>query len=116
MSKYTDYRSVIADLTKTPLTHDLLTRLAGRIRSMHAIARNWNPEDKLTDEAIKETVRLVEQGIFQISKPRMLTASIATLLDIVEQNREIDVLDLISQVLKQVHSALPKEPKIESWD
>lgn len=116
MSEYTDYRSVIVDLAKTPLTHDLLVQLAGRIRIMHAKARNWKPEEKLTDEAIEETVRLVEQGIFQISKPRMLAASVATLLDIIEQNREADALNLISQVLKQVHGALPKEPKTTSWD
>jgi hypothetical protein len=116
MGKYTDYRSVIVDLTKTPLDHELLVRLAGRIRSVHAIARNWNPENYLTEKAIEETVCQVEQGIFQISKPRMLAASIATLLDTAEQNREADVLDLISQVLKQVHSALPKEPKTGSWE
>jgi len=41
ISKYTDYRSVIVDLTKTPLSHELMVRLAGRIRSVHAITRNW---------------------------------------------------------------------------
>jgi len=116
MSKYTDYRSVIVDLTKTPLSHDLMVRLAGRIRGVHAIARNWDPEKHLTAEAMEETVRQVEQGIFQVSKPRMLAASIATLLDTVEQNREADTLDLIGQVLKQVHGVLPKELGPRSWE
>ena len=116
MSKYTDYRSVIVDLTKTPLTHELMVQLAGRIRGIHAIARNWNPEKHLTPRAIEETVGQVEKGIFQISKPRMLSASIATLLDTAEQNREADTLELISQVLKQVQNALPKEPKTGSWE
>ncbi len=116
MSKYADYRSVIVDLAKTPLTHDMLVQLGERIRSVHSVARNWSPEEKLTDEAIQETVRLIEQGIFQISKPRMCAASIATLLDTVEQNREADVFELINEVLKEVHSTLPKEPKTETWE
>lgn len=116
MSKYTDYRSVIVDLTKTPLTHKMLVRLAERIRGVHAIARNWSPEEKLTDEAIEETVCQIEQGIFQISKPRMLAASIAMLLDTVEQNPEADAFELINEVLRGVHSTLPKEPETETWE
>jgi hypothetical protein len=54
MSKYTDYRSVIVDLTKTPLTHELMVQLAGRIRGIHAIARNWSPEKHFTPRAIAE--------------------------------------------------------------
>lgn len=116
MSKYADYRSVIVDLTRTPLTHDMLVRLAERIRSVHAVARNWNPEEKLTYEAIEEIVRQIEQGIFQISKPRMLAASVATLLDTIEQNREADVFELINEVLREVHGTLPKEPETENWE
>jgi len=116
MSKYTDYRSVIVDLTKTPLTHEMLAQLAKRIRGIHAVARNWSPEEKLTDEAIEETVCQIEQGIFQISKPRMLAASIAMLLDTVEQNPEADVFELINEVLREVHSTLPKEPETETWE
>jgi len=116
MSKYTDYRSIIVDLTKTPLTHDMLVRLAEHIRNIHAVARNWDPEEKLTDEAIEETVRKIEKGAFQISQPRMLAASIATLLDIVEQNPEADVFELINEVLGEVHSKLPKEIETEAWE
>jgi len=65
---------------------------------------------------IDEIVRQVEQGIFQISKPRMLAASVATLLDTVEQNREADILEFISQVLEQVNVSLPKEPKTKTWE
>jgi hypothetical protein len=116
INKYPDYRSVIVDLTKTPLTHELMVQLAHRIRGIHAIARNWNSEKQFTSKAIEEIVNQVEQGVFQISKPRMLSASIATLLDTAEQNRDVDIIDLISQILNQVHSALPKEPKSENWE
>ena len=104
------------DLTKTPLTHELLVQLGGRIRSMHARARNWNPEEKFTHEAIEETARRIEQGTFHISKPRMLAASVATLLDTIEQNREADAFALINEVLREVHGTLPKEPKTETWE
>lgn len=116
MSKYTDYRSIIIDLTRTPLPYDMLVRLAERIRDVHSVARNWAPEERFTDEAIEETVHQIEQGIFQISKPRMTAASVATLLDIIEQNREADVFELINEVLKEVHDTLPKEPETEAWE
>jgi len=46
----------------------------------------------------------------------MLAASVATLLDTVEQNREADILEFISQVLEQVNVSLPKEPKTKTWE
>ena len=115
-SSYTDYRSVIVDLTQTPLTHDMLVRLAERIRSVHAIARKWDPEANFTHQALKEIVHRVERGIFQISKPRMLAASVATLLDTIEQNRDADVFELIKEVLRNVGDTLPKEPTSETWE
>lgn len=114
-SQYTDYRSVIVDLTTTPLSHELMVRLAERIRSVHAIARNWKPEEIFTTDTIEEIVRQIEHGVFQVSRPRMLAASVATLLDAIQQNPHVDLCQVIEEVLGAVHSALPKEPKAEVW-
>ena len=114
-SDYPDYRSVIVDLTRTPLSHDLMLQLADRITQIHGTARDWSPQVFFTADAMEETVRQIEQGGFHVSKPRMLASSVATLLDAIEQNRQADVLVLIDSVLDMVHDTLPKQPATAVW-
>ena len=45
-----DYRAVIIDLAASPLTSDHRRQLARRIREIHAVAFNWNPQELVPDE------------------------------------------------------------------
>jgi len=113
---YMDYRSVIIDLPKTPLDHDLLVELGKRIRNIHSISRNWTAEDKISDELIDGVVTRIESGAFQVSKPRMLSASMATLLEIAEQNPTQDINNFIIQTLDTLGSSLSEPPTVAEWE
>ncbi len=69
-----DWRSVIVDLTKTPLPHDILLKLAGRVVELHATAREWDPRQYFTQEVISQLVASVESGAFIVSKARLLAS------------------------------------------
>lgn len=113
---YIDWRGVIVDLTKTPLPHDLLVLLAHRIRSIHAIAHNWDPKIVLTDQLIQDIVGIIGNGVFQVSKPRMVAAGISTALEIAEQNPQINVTKMIPEILKRLNNELSKEPIVKQWE
>ncbi len=113
---YIDWRGVIVDLTKTPLPYDLLVQFAQRIRSIHAIAQEWDPKTVLTDKLIEDIVGTIEKGVFQVSKPRMVAAGISTILEIVEQNPQISISDMLSSVLGKLNSELSKEQITEPWE
>lgn len=114
-AEYTDYRSVIVDLTTAPLSHELMVKLAERIRRVHAIARVWKPEEIFKTDTIEGVVRRVQDGVFQVSRPRMLAAAVATILDTVQQNPHADFPQVIDSVLGEVHTSLPKEPITVVW-
>lgn len=114
---FIDWRGVIIDLTKTPLPHDVMVQLGKRIRDVHAIAQNWNPKKKLTDELILEIVDRIYKGpFFQVSKPRMIASATTILLEIAEQNRHQEIAQIISQTLENVNRDLAEPLKGESWD
>ncbi len=111
-----DWRSVIVDLTRTPLPHDALTQLAAKVRQVHSIARGWQAEQHFTDAHINALVKKIEGEVYQFSKPRMVASCVATLLDIAEQNRDIDMLAAFDAALGQTAEVLSKMPKTDSWD
>jgi hypothetical protein len=111
-----DWRGVIVDLTKTPLPHDLLVKLAVRVVDLHAMAREWDPRQYFTPEIISQMVAAVESGAFLVSRPRLLSSFVATLLEIVEQNRDQPVTDLLKGTLQAVHASLAKKPVTDRWD
>ncbi len=114
-SGYIDWRGVIVDLTKTPLPYNLLVQLVQRIRSIHAIAQNWNPEAVLTDQSVQDIVGTIEKGVYQVSKPRMVAAGVSTILEIVEQNPQKDISTMLPSLLGTLNNELSTESKTEPW-
>jgi hypothetical protein len=111
-----DWRGVIVDLTKTPLPHDMLLKLAGKVREVHAIARAWSPFTCFTDEHIATLVQMVERSPYQISKPRMVASFVASLLEIAEQNRGADLSQIFDRVFDQTVRALSARPQTNEWE
>ena len=111
-----DWRGVIVDLTKTPLPHDLLLRLANRIIDLHAAAWKWDPREYFTDDAISQVVDIVERQGVAVTKPRLLASCVATLLEIVEQNREQSVATILKPTLSAVKGTLSKKAAPEQWE
>jgi BREX system ATP-binding protein BrxC/D len=115
MPNFIDWRGVIVDLTKTPLSSDFLIKLGQRIRFIHSIGWDWEAEKCIDDDLIKNIVNEIEKGTFLVSKPRMLTSAIATILEIAEQNPKSDIQEFISPLLESVHSKLSSKPETEQW-
>ena len=114
-SGYIDWRGVIVDLTKTPLPYNVLVQLAQRIRSIHAIAQNWNPEAVLTDQSVQDIVGTIEKSVFQVSKPRLVTAGVSTILEQVQQNPQTDLSTMLPGILRTLNNELSKEQETEPW-
>jgi hypothetical protein len=111
-----DWRGVIVDLTKTPLPHDILLQLTDRIVDLHAVARAWNPREHFTKSVIEQLVAGVESQAVTVTKPRLLSCCAATLLEVIEQNREQTVPDMLQSTLKAVQASLSKKADTKQWD
>lgn len=113
---FIDWRSVIVDLTKTPLPHTALMDLANRVREIHSVARGKNPQETLADPALQEIVSRIEKQVFQVSKPRMLASYMATILEIADQNPGSDILQVLDETLRQVQDVVAARPKSKDWE
>jgi hypothetical protein len=111
-----DWRGVIVDLTRTPLPHDILMKLAGRVIDLHAVARDWDPREHFTPDVIKELVASVESQAVEVTKPRLLASCAATLLEIVEQNRDQAVAVLLAGTLKAARASLARKAEARQWE
>ena len=113
---FMDWRAVIVDLVKTPLPHDHLVQLALKVRSIHSVARQWDPSPRFTNDIIQSLINRIESnGSSQVSKPRMLSSLSATLLEVAEQNPSHSVDSLIDATFNAVCDALIARPAIEKW-
>ena len=111
-----DWRGVIVDLTKTPLKHESLVKVAHKIRDVHALAQGWDPSTRVPDSLLESIVGRIEAGVFQVSKMRMLASSVATLIDAAEQNPDVDLHPLLDDIFKQVATSLSAAPPQEKWE
>ena len=111
-----DWRGVVVDLTRTPLGHLSLIQVAHKIRDIHALAESWNPATRVPDALLDTIVSRIEEGVFQVSRMRMLASSVATLLDSAEQNPELDLAPLIDGIFGQVAKKLSVAPDREKWE
>jgi bacteriophage exclusion system BrxC/D-like protein len=111
-----DWRGVIVDLTRTPMPHDILMQLAGRVIDLHAVARDWNPREYFTKDIIRQMVASVESQAVVVTKPRLMASCAATLLEIVEQNRDQAVAGLLASTLKVVHASLARKAEVKQWE
>jgi hypothetical protein len=117
IANHMDWRAVIIDLVKTPLPHDHLVQLAHKVRDVHAIARQWDPRPHVTDEMIQSLIVKIESGASsQVSRPRMLSSLIATLLEIAEQNPGEPLENVIDTTFDQVLQVLATREVAGRWE
>jgi hypothetical protein len=114
--KLIDWRGVVVDLTKTPLPHNILLKLARRVVDLHAVARNWDPSPYFTDDLIREIVSCVESQAFAVTKPRLLASFAATTLEIVEQNRGETTIGMLMGTFEAVQASLARKPDKSLWE
>lgn len=115
--KLMDWRAVIVDLVKTPLPHDHLIQLAVKVRDIHSIARQWDPRPHFSEEIIQKLVSKIESSASApVSKPRMLSSLVATLLEIAEQNPGRGIHEVVDGTFEQVLRILISRPEANRWE
>jgi hypothetical protein len=110
-----DWRGIVVDLTKTAMSRELLVRLVNRIVDLHSIACEWKPKEYISEEVILQLVTEVTNGASVVSVPRLLTSSAATLLELVEQNRDQLGTDLVRDTLQAVRASLVGKTSAKQW-
>ena len=112
-----DWRAVIVDLVKTPLPPNHLVQLAQKVRDVHSTARQWDPHPHFTDEIIQAIIAKIQSGASsQVSRPRMLSSLVATLLEIAEQNQGQPLQSVLDATFNQVLQILTARPETEKWE
>lgn len=115
MQGIVDWRGVVVDLTKTPLPLDHLMHLAERVIGIHAVAREWSANESFEQGAVAKLVTAVQSGVFAVSKPRLLASSVAIILEVLEQNRQVTASELVDSGLQEAHAGLTKRSEPLEW-
>jgi hypothetical protein len=117
LPNFVDWRGVVLDLTRTPLSREDMLQLARKIREVHIVAEAWDAAAAVSDSLLEAIVEGIESGIFQVSKLRMLASSTATVIDIAQQNPGTDVASLLSEVFVDVAQTLSATAQLATkWD
>lgn len=86
-----DYRATIINLEDTPLQIPDYVQLAIKIREIHSIAHTWNPVALLPDSRLDEYVQKITAKSYDISMPRLVATTIATIMELAEQGQDYDL-------------------------
>jgi hypothetical protein len=101
-SHFVDWRAVVVDLSSSPFGDGQLAQLFLRIVDIHAIARSWSPGDYFSAGAVNGIVEKIVSAPAHASRPRMLAACAASLLETLEQNRSATIEELLGATLEEM--------------
>ncbi|MBN1932488.1 MAG: DUF2791 family P-loop domain-containing protein [Desulfobacterales bacterium] len=112
-----NYRGVLINLHQTPLQEKELISLGTCLRRIHEISYRWQAGDLIKDDLI-EQICMNQKRMGLLSEVRLFVKQIVRLLDMAEQGKSPEELDLTEHVLSSQREI--KQEKIEylqpSWD
>jgi hypothetical protein len=113
-----NYRGVLIDLHRTPLTVKELLELGRCLRRIHEISYRWNAEEAIPDKLITDLCQNQEKmGL--LSEVRLFVKQVIRILDMAEQGEEpAENLDLAEHITasQQEMEAEKVEQLQPSWD
>lgn len=85
---HVNYHSTVADLTRTPLTAADFREVGHRIRQIHARARNWPAEQRVSDDFLSAAAAVASSGdlVLAFSPTRVFVKLVTDILDLAEQH------------------------------
>jgi hypothetical protein len=113
-----NYRGVLIDLHRTPLTVKELFELGRCLRHIHGISYRWDAGDAIPDELITNVCRN-QKKMGLLSEVRLFVKQIIRILDMAEQGGEpVENLDLSEHITvsQQEMEAEKVEQLQPSWD
>ncbi len=113
-----NYRGVLIDLHRTPLTTKELLELGQCLRRIHEISYRWEAADRIPDKLIADVCRN-QKKMGLLSEVRLFVKQIIRILDMAEQGEEpAENLDLAEHIVasQQEMEAEKVEQLQPSWD
>lgn len=110
-----NYFGPIINLDKTPLSEEDLIALGRKVKEYHALAMDWEPEEKMIDGLIEGiTKRLVHRPIGSVAAPpRVFVRTLCSLMDTLfsEVRREdIDIDTFLAETIDEIESEIDYNP------
>jgi hypothetical protein len=67
-----NWRSPVVDLDRTPLTTSQYREISHKVRDIHGLAHEWEPEKLITDDVLDSILNSVLRARYRIARPRLL--------------------------------------------
>lgn len=93
-----NYRGVLIDLHRTPLSREELTELGGMLRRIHGISYRWEGGAKVRTELF-EKIFENQKRMGLPSDVRLFVKQVIRVLDMTEQGQNPDDIDLAEQIV-----------------
>ncbi|MEA3467256.1 MAG: BREX system ATP-binding domain-containing protein, partial [Thermodesulfobacteriota bacterium] len=113
-----NYRGVLVDLHRTPLTPDELVKLGQSLRQIHQISYRWDATDSVPDKLLLD-ICANQKKMGLLSEVRLFVKQVIRLLDMAEQGEDVsNNLDLDEHIVSsQQELEQEKVEKLQpSWD
>ena len=90
---------VLVDIHQTPLKTEELMDLGRCIRTLHAIAYRWDPDEMVTDK-VMEQICSSQKRMGVISEVRLFIKQLIAILDLAEQGTSPEDIDMPRQMVE----------------
>ncbi|MBF0200338.1 MAG: DUF2791 family P-loop domain-containing protein [Desulfamplus sp.] len=112
-----NYRGVLVDIHRTPLTTDELVELGRILRSIHGSSYRWSAHESVTDELIEE-ICTNQKRMGVLSEVRLFIKQLIRVLDMAEQGRPVEEMDMQKEIVdaRREMEAEKVEQLQPSWD
>lgn len=112
-----NFRGVLVDIHRTPLTTEELVELGRTLRSIHGNSYRWSAEDSVKDQLI-EQICINQKRMGVLSEVRLFIKQLIRVLDMAEQGQSTETIDMKQQIIeaRREMEAEKVEQLQPSWD
>ena len=110
---FVNYNATLVDLVRTPLTENDYVDIGTSIREIHKSAREWQPNDRITDEFISEAASIAASGRLTLtySTTRVFVKLIVENLELAFQHDAFKPPTVINEMFGDVDGRLVEAEK-----
>ena len=112
-----NFRGVLVDIHRTPLTTEELIELGRTLRTIHGNSYRWNAQETVKDQ-LMEQICLNQKRMGVLSEVRLFIKQLIRVLDMAEQGESTDNMDMKQQIVetRREMEAEKVEQIQPSWD
>ncbi|SLM28911.1 conserved hypothetical protein [Desulfamplus magnetovallimortis] len=112
-----NFRGVLVDIHRTPLTTEELVSLGGILRGIHGNSYRWDSDEAVKDNVI-EQICINQKRMGVLSEVRLFIKQLIRVLDMAEQGESTDNMDMQKQIVESRREMdAEKVEKLQpSWD